>query len=293
MIDYDPMQDGRESYEVAIAEIRRQKIASGEIVPWVRREVIGDATLYLGDALEITASVGPVDAVVTDPPYCSGAATEAGRGAATHQGLRSETIRSGRFQWFNADNMTTAGLCELLRSMCVRAPVVETGSIMAFCDWRMVTMLAPAMESAGWRLRNLVVWDKGHFGTGTGFRPRHEMIIHLTRRAPAFYSASLGNVLTHKRVGGDREHPTEKPVSLIEDLLRVVTPDDGVVLDPFMGGGSTGVACVQMGRKFVGVEVDPVHFDTACRRIAEAQRTPRLIAEPPSQRADLFGSAAE
>ena len=236
-----------------------------------RVDHIGDATLYLGDCLEILPTLGKVDAVVTDPPYCSGAATEAGRGGATHQGLRSETMRSGRFHWFRADNMTTAGLCELLRSMCVRAPVAEDGHILAFCDWRMVTMLGPAMESAGWRLRNLVVWNKGHFGAGTGFRPQHEMIIHLTQRSPKFHSASFGNVLTHKRVSsGDRAHPTEKPVGLMVDLLTVSTPAGGTVLDPFMGSGSTGVAALMSGRKFIGIERDPAHYESAVRRIEAA-----------------------
>lgn len=262
----------------------------------VRKEVIGDCTLYLGDCLEVLPTLEPVDAVVTDPPYCSGAATEASRGAATHQGLRSETIRSGRFGWFNSDNMTTAGLCELLRSMCVRAPVVDSGSILTFCDWRMVTMLAPAMESAGWRLRNLIVWDKGHFGAGTGFRPRHEMIIHLTRRAPVFHSASVGNVISHSRVGGDREHPTQKPVHLMADLLEVVSARGGQVVDPFMGSASTGVACVAMGRRFIGIEADPGYFDIACRRIEEAYRQPRLFDEEPApkpiQRSLLGGDAA-
>lgn len=236
--------------------------------------IIGDATLYLGDALEIMAGLPDVDAVVTDPPYCSGAATEANRGSATHQGLRSETIRSGRFKWFGSDNMTTAGLCELLRGMCVRARVIESGSILTFCDWRMVTMLAPAMESAGWRLRNLLVWDKGHFGCGTGFRPRHEMIIHLTRRAPVFHSASVGNVIGAKRVGAGRQHPTEKPADLIEDLIRVVSPPGGTILDPFMGSGTAGVACKTLGRSFIGIEADPEHFETACRRLSYGAWSP-------------------
>lgn len=247
------------------------------------RVQIGDATLYLGDCLEILPTLGKVDAVLMDPPYCSGAATEASRGSATHQGLRSETIRSGRFKWFGSDNMTTAGLCTLLRSVCVHAPVVESGSILSFCDWRMVTMLAPAMESAGWRQRNLVVWDKGHFGAGTGFRPRHEMIIHLTRRAPVFYSASVGNVLTHRRVGVDREHPTQKPVELLRDLIAVVAPAGGAVLDPFMGSGSTGVACARSGRSFIGIEADSGHFETACKRLRDVYDQPRLFTEPPAK----------
>jgi site-specific DNA-methyltransferase (adenine-specific) len=258
-----------------------------------RVEHIGDATLYLGDCLEILPTLEPAAAIVTDPPYCSGAATEAGRGSATHQGLRSETIRSGRFKWFDSDNMTTAGLCELLRSMCVRAPIDPSGSILSFCDWRMVTMLAPAMESAGWRLRNLVVWDKGHFGAGTGFRPAHEFIIHLTKRAPAFHSASVGNVLRHPRIR-DREHPTQKPVELLTDCIEVVAPVAEAVIDPFMGSGSTGVAALQSGRRFIGIEADADHFETACRRLQAAHDSPRLFVAPPAPVQDpLFGQTPE
>ena len=255
---------------------------------WRDRCQIGGATLYLGDCLEIMATLPEVDAVVTDPPYCSGAATEAGRGSATHQGLRSETMRKGRFAWFGADNMTTAGLCELLRSMCVRAPVVECGSVLTFCDWRMVTMLAPAMESAGWRLRNLIVWDKGHFGAGTGFRPRHELIIHLTRRSPVFHSASHGNVLTHRRIKSDRVHPTQKPVGLICQLIEVVSPPGGTVLDPFMGSGTTGVACARKGRKFVGIEVEPKYFELACSRIEMALKQADLFIERPKMKQEMM-----
>lgn len=247
------------------------------------REIIGDCELLLGDCLEILPTLGPVEAVVTDPPYCSGAATEAGRGSATHQGLRSETMRSGRFSWFDADNMTTAGLCELLRAMCVRAPIPDTGSILAFCDWRMVTMLGPAMESAGLRLRNLIVWDKGHFGTGSGFRPQHELILHLTKRSPKFYSASVGNVIGEKRVGrSDREHPTQKPAELMAELIKVVAPQDGLVCDPFMGSGSTAIGAIKAGRRFVGMERSEKYFDIACERVR------RATAQP-----DMFPVAAE
>lgn len=240
---------------------------------------IGDCTLYLGDCLEILPTLGKVDAVVTDPPYCSGAATEAARGAATHQGLRSDTIKNGRFTWFDSDNMTTAGLCELLRSMCVRAPISDNGSILSFCDWRMATILAPAMESAGLRLRNVVVWDKGHFGAGTGFRPRHEFILHLTKRSPAFYSASVGNVIHRPRVGREREHPTQKPVDLIAELIDVVAPSGGVICDPFMGSGTTGVAAAVSGRSFVGIERSEKYFDIACKRIEQAYSQPDMFVE--------------
>lgn len=230
----------------------------------------GDVTLIRGDCLESLSAIESADAVITDPPYCSGGATEASRGAATHQGLRSETMKSGRFSWFSSDNMTTAGLCELLRAVCVRAPIVDEGSILAFCDWRMVSSLSPAMESAGYRLRNIIAWDKGHFGCGTGFRPQHELILHLSKRSPRFHSASVGNVIRSKRER-DREHPTQKPVDLIEQLIAVVSPVGGTVVDPFAGSGTTGVACVNLGRRFIGIEISSEYFAIAKDRIIKAQ----------------------
>lgn len=243
-----------------------------------------DARLLLGDCLERMTEIpdGSVDAVITDPPYCSGGVTEAGKGRATHQGLRSETMRAGRFQWFQGDNMTTAGLVFLLRAVaCDALRVVKpSGHLMMFCDWRMVPMLAPGLESAGWRLRNIVVWDKGHFGAGTGFRPTHEMILHLTHRAPQFHSASIGNVIRSKRVhSSKRDHPTEKPLELMRDLLKVTVPARGTVLDPFAGSGATLHAAILEGMDFIGIERDPKYFEIAQKRIAEAQPSLPIAAE--------------
>lgn len=227
-----------------------------------------------GDCLDALRALpdGCADAVITDPPYCSGAATEAGRGSATHQGLRSETMRSGRFDWFGADNMTTSGLMWLLRSIAVEATRVvrPEGSLLAFCDWRMVTSLAPAMESAGFRLRNLIIWDKGHFGCGSGFRPQHEMVMHLTKRAPKFYAADVGNVIRSKRVhSSDRDHPTEKPSDLMRQLIRVVSAPGGLILDPFAGSGTTGVAAALEGRRCLLIEKEPAYAAICRERIAK------------------------
>lgn len=248
---------------------------------------IGDCRLILGDALNVLTDLDAdsVSAVITDPPYCSGAATEAHKGSATHQGLRAETIKGGRFTWFAADNMTTSGLVWLMRGIAVEAARVvnDEGSMLAFCDWRMAINLAPAMESGGWRMRNLCIWDKGHFGLGTGFRPQHEMIIHLTKRAPVFHHAGYGNVIDCPRTGrAEQEHPTEKPIGLMRALIDVTAPIGGIVLDPFMGSGSTGVAAVAAGRKFIGVEVLPDNFDIACRRISDAYKNPDLFIASPS-----------
>jgi DNA modification methylase len=229
-----------------------------------------------GDSLQVMQQLpaGSIDSVITDPPYCSGAATEVGRGSATHQGLRSETMRSGRFEWFDADNMTTSGLVWFLRSMAVEADrlLKPTGSLLAFCDWRMAFSIGPAMESAGFRMRNLIVWDKGSFGCGCGFRPQHELVLHLTRRAPDFFAADVGNVIRSKRVrSSEREHPAEKPVELIRDLVRVVTPPGGIVLDPCAGSGAILLAAVAEARRAIGIDKDANYVGVMNKRTERAQ----------------------
>jgi len=242
------------------------------------------ATIHVGDCLEVLRGMADasVDAIVTDPPYCSGGFSESQRRQANGQGLRSETIRD--VGWFTGDNMGTAGLAFLLRALAFEAVrvVKPSGSMLVFCDWRMLATLQPVIESAGVRFQNLVVWDKGNAGLGTGFRAQHELVMHFTFGSPAFHDQSSGNVITTKRMpAAEREHQTQKPVDLIRRLVKVAAPEGGVVLDPFCGSGSTGVACVLERRDFVGVDRDVAHAETARRRI--------LDTEEPLRQCPLFG----
>jgi DNA modification methylase len=246
----------------------------------MRTEIIGGAALYLGDALEIMDGLGAVHSIITDPPYCSGSVSEASRTAAKGQGLRSENLT--KLGWFVGDNMGTAGLASLLRSAAFRALKImdPTGSMLFFCDWRMVPTLAPTIESAGMRYQNMVVWDKGMMGLGMGFRAQHEIILHYTAGSPKYHNLGTSNVIRSSRVSAsDREHQTQKPVDLLQQLVRVVAPIGSVILDPFMGSGSTGCAALLEKRSFIGIERDPAYFDIACRRIEDAQRQGNLFAE--------------
>jgi DNA modification methylase len=227
-------------------------------------------TLYLGDCLEVIPALESeaFDAIVTDPPYCSGAIGEAQRSRANGQGLRSENLR--RFGWFVGDNMGTAGLVWLLRSLAVesRRLVKETGSLLLFCDWRMVPNVVPAIESAGLRYQDLVVWDKGHFGLGNGFRRQHELVAHFTYGSPEYHDRSTGNVIKAARAE-DREHQTQKPEDLMRRLIKVVTPPGGTLLDAFAGSGSTLRAAKDLGRHSVGIEVDEQNAEIAARRLEQ------------------------
>lgn len=226
-----------------------------------------------GDALDTLLALDvQADAVLMDPPYCSGAISEAGRKGATHQGIRAETAQ--KFGWFEGDNLGTAGLAWLLRSIGVAASrlVVDGGWLLVFADWRMISSLQPAIESGGWTYRTLIVWAKPSMALGVGFRAQHEVCLAFTRGqcAPRVFDKGVGNVIQSKRAGkpADRLHPTEKPVDVLDPLVRVVSEPGGLVIDPFCGSGSTGEAALRRGRRFLGVERAPHYAETARRRLA-------------------------
>ena len=232
--------------------------------------------IHHGDCLEMLSTLhdASVDAIVTDPPYCSGGFSEAQKKSATHQGLRSETISEGKAKWFTSDAMTTSGFLFLMRSVANQAlrTLVDGGSLLCFCDWRMYPMLSGALESSGLRLQNMVVWDKGNAGLGRGFRPQHELIVHLTKGVGSYSSNRGSNVYNAKRVtASHRDHPTQKPVALLRELVDVCCPEGGVVLDPFCGSGSTGVAAVEAGRRFIGIEREAEYVEIAKARIGAAE----------------------
>lgn len=255
-----------------------------------RVETIAEGvTLYLGDCRDVLPGLDVVDAVVTDPPYCSGGFSETGKKQAAGMGLRSETIRE--LGWFTNDNMTTAGISWLMSTVagwCYRL-MPPGGTMTTFTDWRMVGHLAPAIESSQFRYQNLIVWAKPSAGLGAGFRAQHELAMHFAKGTAKYYSAKHGNVLGVSRIhSSEREHQTEKPVELIANIIEVVSDRGMTILDPFMGSGTTGVAAVKLGRKFVGVEIEPRYFDIACRRIGDATRDLFAAPEAPPVQTSLL-----
>lgn len=256
----------------------------------MKQIALGPHRLYHGDALDMMRELpdASVDAVVTDPPYCSGSISEAGRTSAKGQGLRSETISGdGRFQWFEGDTMGTAGLEYLLRQVAVESARIlkPGGSLVVFVDWRMQSTIGPAMESAGLRKAGKVTWDKGSFGLGRGFRPQCEEAIHLTRGIGEYYSARVGNVIRVPRNRAEQEHPTQKPAELMRLICEVVSPRGGCVVDPFTGSGSTAVGAIQAGSTFIGAEREARFIEVATARILAAEAASNRDAAPVDGRA--------
>jgi site-specific DNA-methyltransferase (adenine-specific) len=247
----------------------------------VRVETIGNATLYLGDCLEIIPTLDPVDALITDPPYSSGGQFRGDRTQKTNvKYVQTDSKLTNRDEFAGDNRDQRAFLAWMTMWMARTLQIAKPGATCCiFTDWRQLPTMTDAVQCGGWVWRNLVTWWKPGVRMQRGrFSSSSEYIIYGSHGAPAEGEKSPQNVLTFAPVGGeDKEHIAEKPVALLEALIGI-TPAGGVVLDPFMGSGTTGVACQNMGRKFIGIEIDPRHFDTACQRVADALRQEKLFA---------------
>lgn len=245
---------------------------------YTRKEQIGDCTLYLGDCLEIMPTLGAVDAVVTDPPY---GADE------THKShLSTTTLRNGKpaGQVLGFDGWTEDEAVYRVRQFCA---VARSWVVMTF-EWKFMK----ALHDDGTLLR-FGIWRKPDGAPQfTGDRPgmgwEAVAVCHGRVRARGGDNRKVWNgggkhaVWTHAKGSNDSGHPTGKPYGLFAEFVRDFTQPRELVLDPFMGSGTTGVACVQLGRKFIGIEIEPSYFDTACKRIEKAHRQGDLFVSKPA-----------
>lgn len=214
----------------------------------IRKEVIGNATLYLGDCRYILPTLPKVDAVITDPPYGIGA--DVGVGSKSADKWAAET---GEARWDLAPPDD-----ELL------AMVVAAGKIAIV--WGGNYFRLP--PSPCW-----LVWDKETAGV-TAFADCELAWTNLPTAVRLKRYLWSG---PYMRVKEERFHPTQKPLPVMEWCIERAGKISSI-LDPFMGSGTTGVAAMTLQRKFIGVEKEERYFDIACRRIEDAQRQGRLIA---------------
>lgn len=223
------------------------------------KEVLAEGVeLYLGDCREIVSTLGHVDAVVTDPPYGMKWNTNSSRFSGGHRENVSRRFQ-GRSDWgvVTADDQEfdpTPWLCfpkVILwgaNHYAARLPVGTTLVWVKKLDTAFETFLSDAE----------VAWMKG----GHGVYCRRDLSMN------------------HATGTLQRLHPTQKPVGI---MSWCVGKTEGTILDPFMGSGTTGVAAVKQGRKFIGIEIEPKYFDAACRRIQAAIDAPDMFVDPPAK----------
>lgn len=236
-------------------------------------------TLHYGDALDIlpTIPAGTVDAVITDPPYNSGGRTANDRTGQTarHKYVSSDAADAQRLADFAGDNRDqrsytywlTVILAQALHTTAVGAP------LLVFTDFRQLPATSDALQAAGWTWRGIVPWHKPNTRPARGgFRRACEYALWATNgpvdatRNPVYLP---GLVTGSQPRGTKRHHITAKPVDVMRQLIQVCAPD-GTVLDPFTGSGTTGVAALLEGRRFIGVELTDTYHRTATQRLERA-----------------------
>lgn len=237
----------------------------------MRKEIIGECTLILGDCLEVMPTLGKVDHIITDPPY--------------------EAVMQNK--WGILSKNTNKNLHENLGFEAIdeiRVPVAKAikeicqGWAVIFCMAEGVRAWRDAIEESGARYKRAMVWVKPDAMpqfNGQGPSTGHEMMVS------AWYGTGISSwngggrpgVFSFNKNTIGATHPTQKPLPLMMELVSLFSNQGQTVLDPFAGSGTTLAACAKLGRKGIGIEQNPEHFESMCRRIEEAYKQPDMFIE--------------
>lgn len=253
----------------------------------VREEIIGDCRLILGDCLEVLPTLDRVSHTISDPPFEAEAHTkqrrELGRGSA-----------DGRRDIKDAALPFDAITPEQRAAVCEHAARLTDGWFLAFCQAEAIHDWRTAMELAGAKWRRAMVWVKPDgMPQFTGDRPGmgyESIAASWCGKGKSRWNGGgrHGVFVVNKHDPGaghggkSNEHPTTKPIRIMSELVQLFSAPGEAVLDPFMGSGTTGVACVKLGRRFVGIEQNEAYFDLACRRIEAVSRQADMFVSSPT-----------
>lgn len=230
----------------------------GQSHPYKRVEQIGDATLYLGDCLDILPTLGKVDAVITDPPYGIGKRT--GNESAKRQHKNVYTVFNDTREFVQTTVIPAVNLSLQIASRVLLTPGSKN-------MW-----LYPEPDVLGG------FYQPASMGMCSWGRQTFQPILYYGKDPKA------GKTIQHTcyqltEPPSDERHPCAKPIKAWTVVVDRGSLQGETVLDPFMGSGTTGVACMNLGRKFIGIEIEEKYFDIACQRIEEAYKQPRLFDE--------------
>ena len=219
-------------------------------------ERFGNATLYLGDCREILSEIGLADAVITDPPY----------------GIKYVT---GHRKIMDTPDILKNDVEPPLWSVPLMVDHVKDGGAIYLCTrFDVMPLWTGALSNAGATIKTPIIWDKGNWTSGDligDYGNQCEMILFAHKGRHKLRNGRPSNLWKVPRDPAG-EHPTPKPVSLMAQCIINSTDIGDIVLDPFMGSGSTGIAAVRNQRHFIGIEIEPKYFDLSCRRIEAAER---------------------
>ena len=228
--------------------------------------VMATVELIQGDCLEVMRGMPDksVDAVITDPPYGIG-----------YQSAR-RIDKNDRFDIIKGDK-------ELSFEWMTEAKRItkDSGFIFCFCRWDTEHLFFNALVETGYKAQSQVIWDRGIHGLGDlkrQYAPMHDNALFATLSGYEFPRHRPKSIYRVDRLSADKlVHPTQKPVSLIKLIINDLTIKDAIILDPFAGSGTTGIAAIQTERQSILIEIDPTYFAIAQERIRVAQMQPNLF----------------
>ena len=247
--------------------------------------VIGNATLFRGDCMEILPTLGKVDLTFTSPPY--NMRTRVRNGEYTERETGAHFSR----KYDNFHDALPVGEYYEFHKQTISMMLERSNTVMI--NWQVVTGSKEAwfriMGDFCRQIKDVIIWDKG-FGEPAMheniINRGHEQILVMENGAVAGRECShsqfgRGKMQDIWRISRTKEvidgHSATFPVGLPSKAIQGWVQDDGVVLDPFMGSGTTGVACMNLDRKFIGIEIDERYFQIACERIERAQQQLKLF----------------
>lgn len=217
-------------------------------------EVIKDSyKLYQGDCLEVMDELikddVKVDMILTDPPYGIDLTPQRENGKFKN----TKVINDNNLWW--------------LPKFVNQVYALTKNTAIIFCAWQNIDKFKIELEKK-FTIKNILVWNKDWFGMGNNYRPNYELILLCCKTNITTKSKNKSNILTYRRIPPQKlKHSCEKPVGLLEDLIYELTDENDIVLDSFMGSGSTGVACLNTNRRFIGIELDEKYFTISYTRL--------------------------
>ena len=232
--------------------------------------------LYKGDCLELMRGVGTesIDLIVTDPPYkiATGGVPNETNNVILNKN-RPKGILTEHSQLIKIIPKFSDWIPECYR-------VLKNGTHAYFMiNSSNLIELANGIEKAGFKIHNILTWKKNNCTPSQFYMKNCEFVI-FCRKGKAKYINNIGDSKTvheFNNISGKKVHPTEKPIELMKFYIENSSEENDTVLDPFMGSGSTGVACVNTFRNFIGFEIDEIYFNIASKRIEEAQELNELL----------------
>ena len=275
--------------------IQRATDPTDETAELVWSSPAGDAALHLGDAMEVLSRMPDesVDCVWTDPPYMLS------NGGVTCVGGRMASVDKGK--WDRSRGIEADHAFNLAWTAACRRVLKPAGTLWVTGTLHVYPSVGMALQQNGFRLLNDIIWEKPNPPPNLGcrtFTHSTEVVLWASKSGKDSRHKYTFNYGEMKRENGGRQmktvwqfkapnasekrfgkHPTQKPLALIERCLRASTHEGDVVLDPFAGSGSTGIAAAKLRRRFIGIEIDPAFFGISAKRLDLALFSPASCSD--------------